>query len=186
MPSPTPRTSPPWSRCSNRDKKGLSMDISIVPGYDTPQTFIPLFREYTDILVAESPGFAKYLQMQGYDSELLHPEVKYAMPHGRLYLARYNGEVAGCVALKRLDGRSCEMKRLYVRPKFQGLHIGRRLAEQVIADAREIGYDAMLLDTLPTLRPAIGLYKTLGFYEVPRYNENPVDGCVYMRLDLKG
>ena len=76
------------------------------------------------------------------------------------------------------------MKRLYVRPPFRGEGAGIQLVEKIIADAREIGYAHILLDTLPFLESAIGLYKKFGFYEIESYNDSPMETSIYMRLDL--
>ncbi len=78
------------------------------------------------------------------------------------------------------------MKRLYVRPKFRGKHIGNLLIQRIISDAREIGYAHMLLDTLPFLQSAVHMYKKYGFYEIPSYNDSPMDSSIYMKLDLSG
>ena len=86
--------------------------------------------------------------------------------------------------LKELDSETCEVKRLYVRPEFRGLKLGNLLIQKIIDDAKEIGYKAMLLDTLPFLKSAIVLYKNFGFYEIPSYNNNPMDTLIYMKLDL--
>lgn len=159
-------------------------DIEILPAYDRPEEVRTLFGEYTDMLVAGDPSFREYLAVQHYDTELEDLEAKYGPPAGRLYLARCGGEAAGCIGLRRIDARRCEMKRLYVRPAFRGRRIGPLLVERVIADAREIGYAQMLLDTLPFLRSAINLYKKYGFYGIESYNDSPMDTSIYMCLDL--
>lgn len=95
-----------------------------------------------------------------------------------------NEEAAGCVFLKSIEG-GCEMKRMWVRPEFQGLGIGRKLAESLIEKARQHGYAAMYLDTVPAaMKAAHQLYSTLGFMPVERYNDNPVPDIVFFRLDL--
>ena len=113
----------------------------------------------------------------------------YALPEGNLWFARVGGEVAGVVGLRPFggDGRShgcCEMKRLWVRPDFRGLGLGRRLAETTVAAARSAGYRSLCLDTLPMMARAHRLYASLGFREAAPYYHNPLDGVVYLELDL--
>ena len=160
------------------------MSIKILPAYDFPEEIKLLFSEYTDILIEGDPSFKEYLEIQNYDDELKHLEKKYGLPYGRLYLVYYNNEVAGCIELKKIDKKNCEMKRLYVRPKFRGKQIGEQLIEKIIKAAKEIGYSYMLLDTLPFLKGAIYLYKKYGFYEIASYNNSPMDTSIYMKLDL--
>ena len=160
------------------------MSVKILLAYDFSQEIKLLFSEYTDMLIEGDPSFKKYLEIQHYDDELKHLGKKYGLPYGRLYLAYYNNEVAGCIGLKKIDEKNCEMKRLYVRPKFRGKQIGEQLIEKIIKDAKEIGYSYMLLDTLPFLKGAIYLYKKYGFYEIASYNNSPMDTSIYMKLDL--
>ena len=160
------------------------MSVKILLAYDFPEEIKLLFSEYTDILIEGDPSFKEYLEIQNYDDELKHLEKKYGLPYGRLYLVYYNNEVAGCIGLKKIDKKNCEMKRLYVRPKFRGKQIGEQLIEKIIKAAKEIGYSYMLLDTLPFLKGAIYLYKKYGFYEIASYNNSPMDTSIYMKLDL--
>jgi len=136
-----------------------------------------LFQEY-----AASLGFG--LDFQEYEKEFAELPGEYALPHGRLYLAQYDNEIAGCVALRRLEGSQCEMKRMYVRPEFRGKGIGRAMAEKAISEARDIGYTRMRLDTIDTMKPAIALYKSLGFTPIAPYRYNPISGASYMELVL--
>lgn len=160
------------------------MELKLVPAYDLQKEIRVLFSEYTEMLVAGDPSFQKYLAIQHYDEELEHLEVKYGPPGGRLYAAFYGGEPAGCIGLRKLDEQDCEMKRLYVRPAFRGKHIGGALVRRIIEDAGKLGYSHMLLDTLPFLKSAIHMYRAYGFYEIPSYNDSPMETAVYMKLDL--
>jgi putative acetyltransferase len=137
-----------------------------------------LFLEY-----AKSLGFS--LCFQGFDKELAGLPGDYAPPEGRLLLAEYHGELAGCVALHKLDSEICEMKRLTLRPNFRGKGLGRALAEAIIAEARRIGYPRMRLDTVePAMKDAVGLYRKLGFKEIAPYRPNPIAGAMYKELEL--
>ena len=137
-----------------------------------------LFLEY-----AESLGFS--LCFQNFDQELAHLPGDYAPPAGRLLLAEYEGQLAGCVALHRLDNGICEMKRLYLRPQYRGRGLGRMLAERIITEARHIGYQRMRLDTVePVMKDAVAMYRRFGFREIAPYCPNPNPGVIYMELDL--
>jgi putative acetyltransferase len=137
-----------------------------------------LFVEY-----AKSLGFS--LCFQSFDQELAGLPGDYAPPEGRLLLADCEQQMAGCAALRKLEPGICEMKRLYLRPQFRGQGRGRMLAERVIAEAREIGYRRMRLDTVePMMQDAVAMYRRLGFCEIPAYRQNPVAGALYMELVL--
>jgi putative acetyltransferase len=136
-----------------------------------------LFEEYAAQLRID-------LGFQGFAAELAHlPEI-YAAPDGCLFLARLDGAAIGCGALRRFAADACEMKRLYLRPEARGASLGRRLAEALVAKARELKYTRMLLDTLEEMAPARALYRSLGFHERTPYYDNPSAGVVYMELDL--
>ncbi len=161
--------------------EGLKLELA----YDRPAEVGELFKEYTDMLIEGNSEFAEYLKIQKYDKELEDPASKYGMPEGRLYLAYVDEKLAGCVGLKKLDENGCcELKRMYVRPQFRGKKMGEKLLEVILNDAKEIGYKAMLLDTLPFLKSAIKMYQRRGFYEIPCYNDSPIDTTIYMKIDL--
>ncbi|HEV3220104.1 MAG TPA: GNAT family N-acetyltransferase [Candidatus Acidoferrales bacterium] len=140
-----------------------------------------MFREYAASLGVD-------LCFQDFERELRELPGKYAPPAGRLMLAfdfsAGRTQAAGCGALRPIDVSSCEMKRLYVRPKFRGRGLGRTLAESLIAAAREIGYSTMRLDTLPSMHGAHALYRQLSFREITPYYANPVPGSFFLELDL--
>ena len=139
------------------------MSLTICPAYDRPEEVKALFLEYTDFLLKSDPSFAAFLELQNYDRELDHLEEKYGLPKGRLYLALVDDAIAGCIALRPLSDTECELKRLYVKDAFRGQGIAEHLVEKLIDDAREMGYDAMLLDTLPFLKGALHLYANWDF-----------------------
>lgn len=160
------------------------MDVGIVLAYDQPQEIIRLFAEYRDGMISEDPVAEVCLNAQHYDDEVRNLSDKYGLPNGRLYLAYLNNEAVGCVALRRLDTDCCEMKRLYVRPAYRGHQIGKMLVEQVLADAGDIGYKHIRLDTFPFMDSAIRMYRRYGFYEIERYNDNPASTAIFMQKDL--
>lgn len=159
-----------------------------------------LFLEY-----AKSLGFS--LCFQGFDQELAGLPGDYSPPEGRLLLAEYDGQVAGCGALHKVerhvsrvasseagikvtdntqaDERIGEMKRLYLRPAFRGKGLGRALADRLLREARGIGYAKLRLDTVePVMKDAVAMYRRMGFREIAPYRENPMAGTLYMELDL--
>jgi putative acetyltransferase len=140
-----------------------------------------IFQEY-----ARSLGFD--LCFQNFEEELANLPGDYNQPRGTLLLARINDEVAGCCALRPLDSvdypNACEMKRLYVRPAFRSLGLGRLLAEAIMDSARMADYDCILLDTLDDMEAARALYVELGFQEVPPYYHNPIAGAHYLKAEL--
>ncbi|HLA09293.1 MAG TPA: GNAT family N-acetyltransferase [Pyrinomonadaceae bacterium] len=142
------------------------------------ETARQLFREYSDWLQVD-------LCFQNFEKELAGLPGDYAPPEGRLWLAWINQDIAGCIALRSLGEGICEMKRLYVRPEFRGQGLGRLLAEKLIQEARNIGYQKMRLDTLPgRMDQAIAMYRDLGFQEIERYYNNPDETALFMELDL--
>jgi ribosomal protein S18 acetylase RimI-like enzyme len=141
-----------------------------------------VFREY-------AAGLKVDLCFQQFDQELAGLPGEYAPPRGALFLARVDGELAGCCALRPLDAadypNAAEMKRLYVRKAFRGFGLGRQLAEAALDAARQAGYACVLLDTLDDMEAARALYVELGFGEIPPYYHNPIPGAHYLKADLE-
>jgi putative acetyltransferase len=167
------------------DERFSSMP-SVVKDFDFRQAESPdqiaqareLFLEY-----AQSLGFS--LCFQNFDKELASLPGDYAPPEGRLLVAEFERKVAGCVALHKLEDSICEMKRLYLRPQFRGKGLGRALADRIIVEARQIGYQRMRLDTVePVMKDAVAMYRRIGFREIAPYRSNPIAGALYMELLL--
>lgn len=141
-----------------------------------------LFTEYA-ASIGHSPCFT------GFDKEIRELPGEYTSPRGALLWATVDSASAGCCALRPLDhsdhANACEMKRLYVRPQFRGLGLGRQLAEVALETARQIGYSCVLLDTLDDMESARGLYEDLGFVAIAPYYFNPIPGAHYLKVDLK-
>jgi ribosomal protein S18 acetylase RimI-like enzyme len=136
-----------------------------------------LFVQYADTL-----GFD--LEFQGFSRELATLPGSYAPPHGCILLAEFNTNFVGCVALRPLENKICEMKRLFVAPEYRGRDIGRNLACSVIDRARQIGYEKMRLDTIESMKAANKLYLSLNFRRIQAYCYNPIENANYMELAL--
>lgn len=136
-----------------------------------------LFNEYADAIGVD-------LEYQGFTAELDALPSPYVPPHGALLMARFNGDIAGCVALRRIKDDTCEMKRLYVRPEFRAWGLGKRLIEAAIQQACHAGYTSLRLDTLPGMVAAQGLYRKLGFTEIPAYNDTHLPGTRFYEIRL--
>lgn len=141
---------------------------------DDLNTVRELLREYEASLGVS-------LDFQGFDDEVAELPGAYAPPHGALLIA---SDDAGCVALRRIDEQTCELKRLYVRPAWRGLGLGRQLTLAALDRARELGYRQVRLDTLPGMERAQALYDELGFREIAAYRRNPVPGARFLELEL--
>jgi GNAT superfamily N-acetyltransferase len=155
----------------------------------TPRHFAgarELFQEYVDFLYS-LPDMRVHVDSQDPATEMAELEAgSYAPPDGALLLASHEDDFVGVVALRKLTEETCEMKRLYVRPKWRAASVGIQLAQAIITTARDMGYQRMWLDTHPAMTKAHQLYYSLGFNPIPRYNENIVPGVLFLELDLKG
>ena len=157
----------------------MSDSITLVPVESQEQVELArgLFREYADAIGVD-------LEYHGFTAELEALPLPYTPPYGALLFAQINGDTAGCVALRRLNDETGEMKRLYVRPAFRSWGLGKYLVEAAIQTARHAGYTALRLDTLPSMVTAQGLYRKLGFTEIPAYNRSYLPGTRFYELKL--
>ncbi len=154
--------------------------VEIIQAETTEQieTTRNLFREY-------EAWFGMNLCFQNFDEEVANLPGKYVAPDGGLFLAFVDEDIAGCIALRKLEDGVCEMKRLYVKDEFRGQKIGIKLIEKIITEAHQIGYEKMRLDTFPAkMSKAVGLYESYGFREIPAYYQNPYGETLFMELDL--
>ena len=125
------------------------------------------------------------LDYQNFGDEMASLPGAYAAPAGRLFFAEFEGRPAGCVGIRPSSDGVCEMKRLYVEPDVRGNGIGRQLALAAIKAAKALGYRKVMMDTLPAMRIAVKLYRELGFKEAPAYYPTPVEGALFLALDLE-
>ncbi len=156
---------------------GIGMDIRTADLPADLPVVRRLFRQYADSLGID-------LGFQDFGTELISLPGKYSPPRGCLLLAWDGDRAVGCVALRSIDENVCEMKRLYVDPDIRAQGLGRRLAERIIQEARVIGYRSMCLDTLPSMTSALHLYYNLGFRPIEPYVFNPIEGAIFLGLDL--
>jgi len=136
-----------------------------------------LFHEYAEAI-------ATNLEYQGFAAELAALPAPYVPPQGALLIAHVGADVAGCVGLRPLDRLVGEMKRLYVRPAYRSLGLGKQLVDAVIHAAGQAGYHELRLDTLPSMASAQALYRRLGFVEIPPYNTTHLPGTRFYALRL--
>ena len=137
-----------------------------------------LFLEYARSLEID-------LDFQDFETELKTLPGKYQPPDGALILALVEGKEAGCIALRKISKDICEMKRLYIREKYRGLGLGKKLVGMIIDEAVNKNYQYMRLDTLPTMKSAQSLYLSFGFYDIESYVYNPIQGTRFMELKLR-
>lgn len=136
-----------------------------------------LFEEYAAWLKID-------LSFQKFDEELTVLKAMYAAPDGGIILCKTGNEFIGCVAIRKINNSTAELKRMFVHTAFQGKGIGKILLEKAIELADNAGYLSIRLDTLNYMLPAINLYKKYGFYEIPAYYHNPNETAVYFELQI--
>lgn len=142
------------------------------------ETAVFLFKEYASQLGVD-------LSFQKFDKEILEIKQQYSRPTGILYIAYDMDENSlGCFGIRRFTDSICELKRMYVKKETRGRGIGKQFLHKAQEVARELNYQAMRLDTLPTMKSAIGLYKKIGFYEIDAYRFNPIEGTKYFEIQL--
>ena len=155
----------------------MTIHIKEVKGASDLNAVRVLFQEYANSLAFD-------LSFQDFEKELKSLPGRYAFPEGCLLIAQNQDGSVGCGAVRKINDGVCEMKRLFVRPEFRGIGIGRRLAMKIIRIAVSSGYFRMRLDTTPFMNEATSLYRSLGFYDIEPYCYNPVSGAVFLELDL--
>ena len=155
------------------------MSIEIVERYDEQS-----ISEIKDIFIEYRKDLGLDLSFQDFQDELEELPGEYSPAEGAILLARDEDKTVGCVALRKIDETTCEMKRLYVKPEYRGEGLGRKLSKSIIEKARDKGYEKMKLDTLTTLKEANELYRSLGFEECEPYRYNPLEDALYMELEL--
>lgn len=158
--------------------------MELIPAQNRPELLRPLFASYAAMLYEVDDGMRACLANQSYDDELSYLPEKYAPPYGSIYVISCDGEIAGMGALTRLDEEYGEVKRIYLYPAFRGKGLSLPLMEQLLSDARSYGYRHVRLDTFPAMTAALGLYDKLGFYQIPRYNNNPLERALFYQIDL--
>lgn len=161
------------------------MQFEFLSAFDHKKDMAEMYREYNALLLQTDPDFAPCLAMQNFDREIDELEIKFAPPHSALVIAfAPDGRAAGCVGIKKFSKDVCELKRLYVRPEYRKSGLGGTFTRMMIEKARELGYKKLYLDTMPGLEAALRLYMGLGFYEIEKYYNNPVENMIYLCYDL--
>ncbi len=159
-----------------KDEK-QTLEFRYITGLDSMEDITQLFLEYAESLPID-------LAFQDFEAELKSLPGKYGPPDGVLIMAFLDDYPAGCIAIRKISEKVCEMKRLYVREKYQGFGIGKNLITMAIEEATKLGYASMRLDTLPSMRKAQNLYTSFGFYDIDPYVYNPIHGTRFMELKL--
>ena len=186
-------TKPKFRKYEKEPTPKRSERTSEIFGNNTGQVMIELVKADTpeklekarEIILQYARSLDFDLSFQGFAAELAGLPGDYGPPAGCLLLSLERGETAGCVALRKIEDGICEIKRLFVHPHRRGKGIGRLLTNAIIQEAKRLGYRRMRLDTVPSMTSAIGLYRSLGFEEIPPYCHNPVPGAKFFELQLE-
>ena len=160
------------------------MQYEMISAVELRSRLAPLFEAYQRWLIQNDPDLQIVLNGQSYDDELEHLQEKYGAPEGAIYILTADGTDIGCIALRKIDDVVCEVKRVFLQMPYRGKGLGRLMMEQVIGDARRAGYREMVLDTLPIMTGACGLYDRMGFLPTEKYNDNPLPYAIYRKLML--
>jgi ribosomal protein S18 acetylase RimI-like enzyme len=159
------------------ENKKQIIEFKLITGQDMIEDIKKLFLEYSQSLEME-------LTFQNFEEEFNALPGKYGPPNGVLILVLVDGKAAGCIALRKISGDICEMKRLYLRDNYRGLGIGKKLIAMLIEEAKKLKYNYIRLDTIPSLKAAQRLYAAFGFYEIEPYTHNPIEGAKFLELKL--
>lgn len=160
------------------------MQYEMISAVELPERLAPLFAAYQQWLIRNEPELQIVLNGQSYDDELEHLQEKYGAPEGAIYILTADGADIGCIALRKIDDVVCEVKRVFLQIDYRGRGLGKLMMERVIEDARCAGYREMVLDTLPIMTEACGLYDRMGFLPTEKYNDNPLPYAIYRKLVL--
>ena len=186
-----PAADPAKQATREKRAKGVALKISNVNTPEQIKQVCAIMRTFVDWHrqrhIEDRRLIDQYFDAKAFEKELASLPGKYSPPRGRLLLASFDNQPAGCAALREIDAQACEMKRMFVYPQFQGKGVGRALAEKLIHEARKIGYASMLLDTSFRQVEAQGLYQSLGFKRIEPYYKLPKkleSWLVFMELKL--
>ncbi|MBX2896441.1 MAG: GNAT family N-acetyltransferase [Cyclobacteriaceae bacterium] len=124
------------------------------------------------------------LSFQDFETELKNVATRYTEPDGTFVIAYHNNQPVGCFGIRKMDSRTCELKRMYLRREARGNGWGEKLLKAAIDKAAALNYQCMRLDTLPSMTSAIRLYQKVGFKEIEPYRFNPIAGSKFMEIDV--
>ncbi|WAW15393.1 GNAT family N-acetyltransferase [Peptostreptococcus equinus] len=160
-------------------------DINIIEDYDKKEQIRTLLSEYISEIISSDDSIKKVLRFQNFEEEFNNLEKKYYPPNGKIFIAYYKNELAGCVAITKLDMDKCELKRLYVRPKYRSKKLGYKLIFHAIEEAKKLHYKSIYLDSIKgVMDKGIRLYESMGFEYTYNYNGSSIKKIIHMKLNL--